>query len=350
MTNTEASLPVYQHEKRPQWGVAILAWERGDKRGYLFEDGELRVISQPYYHLMKLGHADAASLSSTFRERLAQMDRAKAEGALDPGRKSHPLFSVEEQAQLLVGQYPEGFAGEAWRKRHRADAKKKPLKRHRDAALRDARVVLDPKRVARAVTDNLHVELWKDISQLLKTTDLVTPRDLKALDQRVERAGRDLTIALSGVLQADGSEEGKKNFAERFGVFARELARLLGKAPSWPVATSLLALYFPDRCLSVHPTSLRQQARWMNESAVRQNPNALDFERINAMAQSLFDRLKQLGLEPADLFDVYDFMRATTSASAKQRLEVLRQSDLRGAAAGTDGDPGSGGNSDQEAA
>ena len=42
---------VYVHRKRPQWGYAIVAWEKGDKRGYQFEDGQLRVFKDAFYGL-----------------------------------------------------------------------------------------------------------------------------------------------------------------------------------------------------------------------------------------------------------------------------------------------------------
>ena len=44
---------LYRHTKRPEWGVAILAWERGGRRAYQFEDGRLRKFREGYYSLMK---------------------------------------------------------------------------------------------------------------------------------------------------------------------------------------------------------------------------------------------------------------------------------------------------------
>ena len=40
---------LYQHQARPQWGLAILAWEGRDKRRYQFQDGKLRTFKQGYY-------------------------------------------------------------------------------------------------------------------------------------------------------------------------------------------------------------------------------------------------------------------------------------------------------------
>ena len=33
---------LYQHIKRKDWGLAIMAWQRDDRRAYQFEDGKLR--------------------------------------------------------------------------------------------------------------------------------------------------------------------------------------------------------------------------------------------------------------------------------------------------------------------
>ena len=42
----------YRHRMRPKWGLAILAWDTGDKRGFQFEDGQVRIIKDGFYDLM----------------------------------------------------------------------------------------------------------------------------------------------------------------------------------------------------------------------------------------------------------------------------------------------------------
>jgi hypothetical protein len=64
----------------------------------------------------------------------------------------------------------------------------------------------------------------------------------------------------------------------------------------------------------------------------------------------LSEQLAQLEVRPADLLDIHDFVRATTTPSAKKRMEALRQSTEAHAAKpdgkGSPDDP----SSDQEAA
>lgn len=329
LKNTESSVPVYCHDKRPEWGLALLTWERGNKRCYLFEDGAQRIIAEPYYPLMKLSQVERTSLSDSFRQQISQMSLAKAKGLVDPAREASPCFTVSEQAQLLVGKFPEGFGGKAWQQHHRGDGAKKRLKRHRTAAITEARNVLDAQRVARAVTDHRHEELWRNICKLLRTTDLVPLRDVKALEQRLPWVTRGLTVALAGLLHSEPGET-TNAFDTHFANFVSELRQVLGNTPSWPLATSLTALFFPDTQLCVHPSSLVQQCKWMGEKSIRsKKPNPLDYARARKVAQALFGQLEELGLKPADLLDVHDFIRTSTTPAAKQRLEALRQSDLR---------------------
>jgi hypothetical protein len=45
-------LTLYQHVKRPDWGLAIAVAELDDRRTYLFDDGRLRTFMHEYVHLM----------------------------------------------------------------------------------------------------------------------------------------------------------------------------------------------------------------------------------------------------------------------------------------------------------
>ena len=153
----------------------------------------------------------------------------------------------------------------------------------------------------------------------------MTPSDLKALTGKVERAGRSLTQALIDVLHGEEAQP----FGARFDAYVTELKRVLGSAPSWPLATSLLALYHPSTRLCVHPSSVRQQGKWMKEKTLRsKNPNATDYDRACSLAQRLAEHLEQVGAKPGDLLDVYDLVRTTTTPSSRKRLAALRQSDL----------------------
>ena len=43
---------LYQHAKRPEWGLAVAIGHVADRRVFLFESGERRAIMNEYAHLM----------------------------------------------------------------------------------------------------------------------------------------------------------------------------------------------------------------------------------------------------------------------------------------------------------
>jgi hypothetical protein len=45
-------ISLYQHAKRPEWGLAVPIDHLGDRRIFLFESGECRTIMNEYAHLM----------------------------------------------------------------------------------------------------------------------------------------------------------------------------------------------------------------------------------------------------------------------------------------------------------
>jgi len=40
---------IFAHATRLDWGVGVLAWEDGGKRGYLFADGEERTLASGFF-------------------------------------------------------------------------------------------------------------------------------------------------------------------------------------------------------------------------------------------------------------------------------------------------------------
>ena len=79
-TPSEAAAPkLYQHTKRPEWGLAILAWDRGSRRAFQFEDGKLRVFKQGYYEMVEevSGAVDREAESGECRGR--KIERAAAD-------------------------------------------------------------------------------------------------------------------------------------------------------------------------------------------------------------------------------------------------------------------------------
>jgi hypothetical protein len=244
------------------------------------------------------------------------MSTARAAGVLDPSRAASMMFSIEEQGQLLLGLFPEGFVGKRWLGRHRGIGAKKTLKRHRDACVAAAQEALAAPSLAAAVADGTSPKLWTDIVRLLEGTDLAPPREVKALGQRADRAERALTVALAALLDPEALSV-EAEFKTRFSNYVTELRSLLGRTPSWQLTTSLLALYSPSRYLCINTTSFGRQRTWMGDSPIRsRKPNAVDYQKALTTATRIEQELQRLGLSPADLLDVYDFIRLSTTPSA----------------------------------
>jgi hypothetical protein len=303
----------------------MLLWERDGKRGYLFEDGALRTIAEPYYALLKLSQTPADEVVETFQRQLSRMNVTERREAF--GSSERTRFSLDEQAQLLLGQFTGGFTGEAWTQKQRGSGVKKRLKRHRDPAVTEAKEVLNPTKLKDASIQGTHRGLWTRIGEMLRGTDLVPVSEVKELQGSLDRVGPALTKAFSDLLEAPLSSEPQavKEFNACFSEFVKELTHLFkGKKPSWAMATAMLALVDPVEHYCVHRGSLQQQAKWMKQAAVRSDkPNALDYARARAFAKKVSGRLTELGVLPLDLLDVYDFIRTTTTPTAKKQLEVI---------------------------
>src|SRR5688572_21174602 len=82
-TSAAASHSIFDHTLRKEWGVGILAWEDGGKRGYLFEDGEERTLASGFHQLMRKVEKPSAEQVAAFehlRVKLAAREQTQAAG------------------------------------------------------------------------------------------------------------------------------------------------------------------------------------------------------------------------------------------------------------------------------
>ncbi|MDX1747651.1 MAG: hypothetical protein R3324_17080, partial [Halobacteriales archaeon] len=107
---------LYKHVKRPQWGVAILAWEKEGKRAYQFEDGRLRKFKKGYYSLMKPTEDVERAPEAVIRD---LEDAVEANKGKDPPEVLEAVASFEDQVELFITMYPKGFQDEEWIEDHR---------------------------------------------------------------------------------------------------------------------------------------------------------------------------------------------------------------------------------------
>lgn len=314
---------LFGHTNRPEWGLAMIVWERDDKRGYLFEDGTLRVLAEPFYRFMQPVDADTPAAGSVLMRLMTRASSGSVRSTRVPSRQ----FSLSEQLQLFLLQYPDGFM-ETWRDQRRGASAKRPLKRHRDPAIHRAQQQLSRAFLKDCSKRRDFAAAWNAVVTLLSQTDLVPSSQVNRLKQSTKRADEASLQALEAVLF------GEEDLAERFETYVTCLNRLMRQAPPWELTTAVLALVHPKDHVCVHSRGFRTQARWsMPELDGGLRVTAAAYAAFSREAQLVCQHLEQSGLTPEDYLDVHDFIELTTSPSAQSRMHALpRPSNKPGAA------------------
>lgn len=318
-SNNDLLTPLYSHRKGDDWGLAIMAWERGPRRAYQFEDGRLRVFKKGYYDLLEEVDAPADRAMRVIAELQRKLGVAAAAAAGTSGAgaaRTRPDISFEQQLAIFATKYPEGFADPNWIDSHRGDPDKgRRLKRHRVRAITAAQQLLSSDALEAVIDEQRASEIHASVVELLTSTDLVSAKQLDPLRQLPAARHAAFVSRLRDLLHGDDVYE------LRFERFVATLALVHGAGPSWQLATALPALAVPDQHVCVRPATLRKQAEWMAPRLTfTKTPHGPLCARFDEMAVAVSKQLEEAGLEPADLLDVYDFMRETLSPSAKQLL------------------------------
>jgi hypothetical protein len=309
----EATLTLYRHTKKPEWGTAVIAWERDGKRAYLFDSGMVKVLAEPFYTLMAPVEAESAELAIRLTghlERSALSSRTRTAASV--------RFSLQQQVDWFAEEYPGGFNGEAWEKKARGSSDMRRLKRHRMPAIADAQVKLSSDRLNElAASPTGAVDAARLICDLLSETDLVAAAQLSTLKRRAAKAPANLPQLIHDLLHSPNPEDTAPLFDSLVGA----LGQILGASPSWELSTSLLALVRPGIHVCVRRAAFAKQAEWMMPDAnLTKQPSSLGYAGFLRLAHEVNDRLTELGHTPDDLFDVHDFIRFSTTTSAQHKM------------------------------
>jgi len=305
--SAESAVELYRHVKRSEWGLAILAWERGNKRGFQFQDGALRVISEGYYSLL----GPVTERPEGAEQLIADlMHRAGLEAGQSQKSRSGGNLTFADQLQIFRIKYPGGFTDDGWPR----GGKGTRLKKHRQPAIDEARSTLSDEALQEAIAAQSCAEIVQALAALLARTNLLKPKELTELRQQPGELAGPHVAALRELLYGD-------NETPRSQRFDRFVAAHRGNC-SWPLATAPGALARPESLVYVHPTTIRRQALVLEPSlSLRLHPNGHAFERVVAMTARIRDLLVEASLPPADLMDVFDFMSITLMPSARRLLE-----------------------------
>jgi len=314
---------LFQHVKRKEWGFAIMAWERDGKRGYQFEDGELRVFKDGYYHLLEEMEdvVDAISIIARLaakRESARKKEDAKSRGSRS-GRSSvnvEDLPTIGEQMLVFRSLFPQGFDDPAWIKEHRG-GDGRALKRHRAPAVSRARDSLAQESLDALLEAGQTHSVIERACEVLDKTDLVTKSQVDPLRE----TGRDSRLAQAVV----DFLYGETDVETRFAMLCRALATATRKPPSWQLATALGSLVHPTDHVCIRPSVFAAQARTMAPRVrASKSPTSAAYVGYIKMARKIDAELRNDGLEPADLLDVHDFIWVTLRPAAREVLERIR--------------------------
>lgn len=304
---------LYRHSKRPQWGVAILAWDHGDVRAYQFEDGRLRKFKEGFFKLMKpvedIRGSRERLVSDLTEQVLSDDDRSSRNSELEP------VAPFQAQVDLFVELYPEGFADEAWVKEHRGTEKGSDLKRHRDPVIQSVREKLSAEACQAMMEEERYGELVETVVEILSSTSLVELKHVRLLKGLEAEETKALAGAIANLLH------GSEVYSRRFRGYLRVLRDILGSRPSWRLATALPALAFPQEHVCVRRSAFKRQAAAIAPRArYSRNTRVRPYENYRQVALEVRRRLKEAGHEPRDLLDVHDFVWATLRNAALEHL------------------------------
>ncbi len=323
-THTEEEEPrmpaLFRHKKRKDWGLAIMAWDRKVKRAFLFEDGEMRVIARGFYGMIEEVDRPADEARALVRKLSAHLDAHSARALL--GTDGAPTMTFDDQLGVFRALYPKGFAGDNWKKTVRGETKKRPLKRHRDAAIARAKELLAKDVLDKKLLAGEHTSVVEDVLSVLDGTDLVSKAQLTPLSGVPSDRHSELARAAHDLLW------GPEDDVARMASWISTLSSLMGKTtPSWQLVTTLPALVHPDKHIAVRPSRFREQAKYMAPRVTLANvPDANVYGRVLGMVSIIKDRLTEAGLVPTDLVDVHDFVCLTLSPKAQKQWDEAKAS------------------------
>ncbi|WP_437953225.1 hypothetical protein WME98_22940 [Sorangium sp. So ce296] len=315
--STEPSAPIIvKHPGCPQWGLGYLVEERDEKRFYDFEDGLNHSIAKAFWSKLEpvqLGDDEASALEARIR---GLRDRPSAAAKKQRARVvAPPLTSFDEQVASFESQFEGGFGGPHFIAEERgaagavaAEGGKKKSKAFKQGAIETARALLGKGELEALLAAGNLADFMERIAKVHKAaTGLLHPLgDLIPFNKMPAEHHRAYAEAVVDVLYGAG------DYAARFDRLAGVLAA--AKVATWPLATILSALVYPEEHVFVKPSFFEKQASVLGfDLAYDRVPGAEGYGRMQALARELERRLRERGLAPRDLMDVYAFLWRTIS-------------------------------------
>ncbi|HEV8248305.1 MAG TPA: hypothetical protein VGP93_21160, partial [Polyangiaceae bacterium] len=195
-TSDSVTPSIFGHTLRKEWGVGVLAWEDGGKRGYLFEDGEERTMASGFHQLMRRVEqpsAEQVAACERLRRRLAVSENANS-SAMGPG----PRFL--DQLARLHEKYGAGLLDPKWVADVRGEGAELRRPGHRAAMIQEAQQLLSCAALDALLASHSFAELWEQVLTALSHTDLVPASQLKKARHADAEQQRGLALAARELL------------------------------------------------------------------------------------------------------------------------------------------------------
>ena len=314
-TNDTNGPTLFAHATRKDWGVGVLSWELGGKRGYLFEDGEERTLASGFYQLMnRVEQPNADQKAASIRLERVLSGRARAHAHKLTTDTNAPTFY--DQVALLRKTYPAGLLDANWAQDVRGEGAKSRALRHRTALVNEAQEQLSASVLDALLAEQHYGQVWERIVNVLSHSELVPKTQFK--QPKVVRGDlqRELALAARELLHGQGPYE------QRFDRFGSALAAYSGEPTHWEIATVLSAIICPTEHVCVHPTVFRRQFKIIGSPGTlpAPKPSGAAYTRVLLAIRGIAKKLTEQGEVPRDLLDVHDFIRITLKPVAKARV------------------------------
>ena len=307
------ALQLYQHQKRPHWGLAIFVRERDGRHDVQFQDGQMRSIAGDFIKLLEPVDCPADETNAALRELTAMSGMTLARDQRDRESDTRTV-TLDEQVDWFLGQHADGFDDATWVKKIRGTGQKRRAKAHRDGAIAQAQKLLAREEIERLQTEMRSDEVVARALRVVGATTLVSKAQLRPLEELDVELHAPFAQALRELLYGEQSLE--LRLVRLMQVFRRSPTPL-----SWPLATVWLALVDPTEQVCIRPNVFGEQARWMAPLLrVPNRPDGRIYLRLRDMALALQEELRQRGLTPRDLVDVYDFIWCTLRPAALKAI------------------------------
>lgn len=329
LATDDTRLPsVFAHTTRKDWGIGVLAWETGGKRGYLFEDGEERTMANGFHDLMRKVEQpspDQKAISVRLQRMLAA--RARSQSVI-PGANG-PTFA--DQLASFHEIYPDGLKDEKWVKDVRGEGAEQRLLQHRSVLLQEAQAELSAAALDALMASQQYEELWDLVIAVFGRTDLVPSAQLKKPKSPNYERQRDLAAAVRELLY------GKAPYVQRFDRYLAALGAYLGEPARWEIATALSAIVHPSEHVTIQPSVFRLQLKAAgSKEPAAARPTSGAYKRLLAVTRIIAKKLADQQDAPRDLLDVYDFIRVTMKPAPKVRVAVPKSAAKHAARASAD--------------